>query len=83
MTYPDYLIHGEFDDETVAKLVASPEGDEFRLAWKMHDGLIQTSWKDTSESGANGNARLEYTFQFPIIFEKLMIVKPPNILKLR
>ena len=83
MTYPDYLIHGKFDDETVASLVASPEGDEFRKAWKMHDGSIQTLWKDTSDSGANGNARLKYTFQFPIIFEKLMIVKPPNILKLR
>ena len=83
MAYPDYLIHGEFYDGTVAKLVASPEGDEDSNAWKIHDGSIQTSWKNTSKSRVNGNARLRYTFYFPIIFEKLMIVKPPNIQKLR
>ena len=42
VTYPDHLIYGEFDDETVAKLVASPVGDKDRKAWKMHDGSIHT-----------------------------------------
>ena len=83
MAYPDYLVHGEFNDRTVAKLLATEEDDDDSKAWKIHDGSIQTFWQDTSESGANGNARLKYTFQFPIIFEKLLIVKPPNIQKLR
>ena len=81
MTYADHLIYGEFNDASIATIDASPEGDEDNKVWKMHDGSIQTFWKDSSDSGAN--ARLKYTFQFPIIFEKLMIVKPPNIQKLR
>ena len=72
--YPDHLIYGEFEDETVAKLVPSFGGTLGKRAWRMHDDSFQTYWEDSSNDN-NGNSKLKYTFQFPIIFEKLVIVK--------
>ena len=83
VTFPDHLIHGEFHDASIARIDASPEGDNGYKVWEMHDGSFRTYWKVTSKNGANSNARLKYTFQFPIIFAKLIIVKPPNVQKLR
>ena len=81
MTYTDHLIYGEFNDETVAKLVPSPVALTGYEAQMMHDSRLGTYWQITSEG--DDNARLKYTFNFPIIFEKLVIVKPPQLQKQR
>ena len=81
VTYTDHLIYGEFNDETVAKLVPSPVALTGYEAHMMHDERVGTYWQITS--GGDGNARLKYTFNFPIIFEKLVIVKPPELQKQR
>ena len=81
VTYTDHLIYGEFNDETVAKLVPSPVALTGYEAHFMHDIGLRTYWQITS--GGDGNARLKYTFNFPIIFEKLVIVKPPGLQKQR
>ena len=68
--YPDHLIYGEFEDETVAKLAKpSSLGTMGKRPWRMHDDSFETYWEDSS------NTKLKYTFQFPIIFEKLVILK--------
>ena len=83
VTYTDNLIYGEFNDETITKLIPSPAGLEGYEAHLMHDNSIQTFWQATSVSGTHGNARLKYTFNFPVIFEKIVIVKPPDFQKQR
>ena len=73
--YPDHLIYGEFEDETVAKLAKpSSLGTLGKRPWRMHDDSFETYLEDSSDDD-NGNSKLKYTFQFPIIFEKLVIVK--------
>ena len=81
MTYTDNLIYGEFNDETIAKLVSSPVALTGYEAHMMHDSKLGTYWQITS--GGDGNVRLTYTFNFPIVFEKLVIVKPPELQKER
>ena len=83
MTYTDNLIYGEFNDETIAKLVSSPVALTGYEAHMMHDSGFGTYWQITSVSEGDDNASLKYTFNFPIIFEKLVIVKPPGLQKER
>ena len=83
MTYTDNLIYGEFNDETIAKLVPSPVALTGYEAHRMYDSTFGTYWQITSVSEGEDNASLKYTFNFPIIFEKLVIVKPPQLQKQR
>ena len=79
VTYTDNLIYGEFYDKTVAKLFPSPAALTGYAAHRMHDSNFGTYWQITTVSEGDDNARLKYTFNFPIIFEKLVIVKPPGL----
>ena len=67
----------------MAKLLASPAALTGYDAHRMHDRKFGTYWQITSVSEGDDNARLKYTFNFPIIFEKLVIVKPPELQKQR
>ncbi len=76
MTYPENLIYGEFNDETVAKLVVTDSEDKDQPVDKDHswlmmfDGSFQTYWKNDQNE-----IKVKFSFAFPIIFEKLVIVK--------
>lgn len=79
MSYPDHLIWAwNPTGATVAKLdVSSMIGAGF-AKWRMSDEAITTYWK-----GAKQDTRIKIEFEFPIIFQKLVIVKRVDQQKLR
>ena len=79
VTYSDNLIYGQDIDLSVAQHKANINDIN---VWQMLDKSLRTFW-GAIPTQAVPKPTLEFTFAFPIIFEKLVIVKRIDQPKLR
>ena len=79
VTYSDHLIYGKGADPTVAQHGANIDNEN---VWRMIDKSLQTYWEAVPTDSVPIPI-LEFTFAYPIIFEKLVILKRTDQPKLR